>query len=161
MQHPSKYKGFSTSFLNEGEMLKFIINSLNRLYRLYRHQESGIRRFKSGIRRFTSFLKVASGGSVLGVNFGLGKNDHKKLAIRKKSTILGFLPSNFNTQLVMPVNSQEKNLAKIGGHLPPKIMVQRESQLYGTNGTCRDCTYTYRISRLQVSSVARLIRLGW
>ena len=62
------------------------------------------------------------------------KIDHKKLAIRKKSTILGFLPSNFNTQLVTPIHSQEMILAKIGGHLPPKIKVQRESQLYGTSG---------------------------
>ena len=66
---------------------------------------------------------------------GPSKIDHKKLAIRKKSTILGFLPSNINKQLAMPVRSQETFLAKIGGHLPPKIKVQRESQLYGTSGT--------------------------
>ena len=65
---------------------------------------------------------------------GLKKIDHKKLAIRKKSTILGFLPSNFSTQLVMPLCSQEIFLAKISGHLPPKIKVQREIELYGTSG---------------------------
>ena len=88
---------------------------------------------------------MASGGSPLfskwhpEVQFwegilGSEKNDPKKLAIRKKSTIFGFLPSNFNTQLVIPVQSQEKNLAKIGGHLPPKIKVQTEMQLAGTSG---------------------------
>ena len=66
--------------------------------------------------------------------FGPEKNDHKKLAIRKKSTILGFLPSNFNTQLAMPVRFQKKKLAKIGGHLPPKIKVQTGVQLAGTSG---------------------------
>ena len=65
---------------------------------------------------------------------GPKKNDHKKLAIRKKSTILGFLPSNFNTQLAMPVRFQKKKLAEIGGHLPPKIKVQRGIELYGTSG---------------------------
>ncbi len=66
---------------------------------------------------------------------GSEKNDHKNLAIRKESTILGFLPSNFNTQLITPIRLQENVLAKIGAHLPPKIKVQRESQLYGTSGT--------------------------
>ena len=56
---------------------------------------------------------------------GPSKIDHKKLAIRKKSTILGFLPSNFNTQLVTPLQLQEKFLVKIGGQSPPKIKVQR------------------------------------
>ena len=56
------------------------------------------------------FSKVASGGSVSGVIFGPEKNDHKKLAIRKKSTIFGFLPSNFTTQLAMPVKSQRKKI---------------------------------------------------
>ena len=65
---------------------------------------------------------------------GSEKNDHKKLAIRKKSTIFGFLPSNFNTQLVTPVHSQDKNLAKNGEHLPPKIKVQKRLELYGTSG---------------------------
>ena len=65
---------------------------------------------------------------------GSEKNDHKKLAIRKKSTILGFLPSNFNTQLVTPVRLQETNLAKNGEHLPPKIKVQKWLELYGTSG---------------------------
>ena len=101
-----------------------------------------------------NFSKVASGGSPLfskwhpEVQFwewilGSEKNDHKQLAIRKKPTILGFLPWNFNTQLVTPVHSQEKNLAKIGGHLPPKIKVQRESQLYGTNGMYINVLYKY------------------
>ena len=97
--------------------------------------EISIRRFKISIRRFTTF----SSNKHPEVQFpewflGLKKNDHKKLAIRKKSTILGFLPSNFNTQLVTPIRLQEIFLAKIDGHLPPKIKVQRESQLYGTNG---------------------------
>ena len=65
---------------------------------------------------------------------GPSKIDHKKLAIRKKSTILSFLPSNFNTQLAMPIRFQEKKLVKIGGHLPPKIKVQKRSELYGTSG---------------------------
>ena len=65
---------------------------------------------------------------------GPEKIDHKKLAIRKKSTILGFLPSNFKTQLVTPVRSQEKNLAKNGEHLPPKIKVQKWLELYRTSG---------------------------
>ena len=65
---------------------------------------------------------------------GSKKNDHKKLAIRKKSTILGFLPSNFNTRLAMPIPFQEKKLVKIGGHLPPKIKVRKRSELYGTSG---------------------------
>ena len=68
---------------------------------------------------------------------GSEKNDHKKLAIRKKSTILGFLPSNFNTQLVTPVRLQEKNLAKNGEHLPPKIKVQIWIEFYGTRGIYR------------------------
>ena len=93
---------------------------------------------------------------------GSEKNDHKKLAIRKKSTILGFLPSNFNTQLAMPVRFQEKKLVKIGCHLPPKIKVQTEMQLDGTSGmssnifiskflyslltTIRNWTYIYLIT---------------
>ena len=60
--------------------------------------------------------------------------DHKKLAIRKKSTILGFLPSNLNTQMVTPVRSQENLLAKNGEHLPPKIKVQKWLELYRTSG---------------------------
>ena len=52
--------------------------------------------------------KVASGGSIFGVIFELEKNDHQKLAIRKKSTIFGFLPSNFDTQLTLPIRSQGK-----------------------------------------------------
>ena len=100
---------------------------------------------KCGIRRFKSEIWVASGGSpffsnghpevqVLEWFFGSEKNDHKKLAIRKKSTILGFLPSNFNTQLAMPVRFQEKKLVEIGCHLPPEIKVQTEMQLDGTIG---------------------------
>ena len=50
---------------------------------------------------------VASGGSVLGVIFGPEKKAHKKLVIRKKSTILGFLPSNFTTKLVWSISLQE------------------------------------------------------
>ena len=47
---------------------------------------------------------------------GSKKNDHQKLAIRKKSTILGFLPSNFNTKLATLVGFQEK---KIGSNWLP------------------------------------------
>ena len=88
---------------------------------------------------------MASGGSPFFSNghpevqflepfLGSKKNDHKKLAIRKKSTILGVFSSNFNTQLATPVRFQGKKLVKIGGHLPPKIRVQREIELYGTSG---------------------------
>ena len=88
---------------------------------------------------------MASGGSPFFSNghpevqflepfLGSEKNDHKKLPIRKKSTILGFLPSNFNKQLAMPVRFQEKKLVKIGCHLPPKIKVQTGVQLAGTSG---------------------------
>ncbi len=78
---------------------------------------------------------------------GPSKIDHKKLAIRKKSTILGFLPSNFNTQLVTPVHSQEKNLAKNGEHLPPKIKVQKRAELYGTSGMCKSYLHVLHLNR--------------
>ena len=66
--------------------------------------------------------------------FGPEKNDYKKLAIRKKSTILGFLPSNFNMKLATPVPFQEKKLVQIGCHLLPEIKVQTEMQFDGTSG---------------------------
>ena len=75
---------------------------------------------------------MASGGSPFFSNghpevqflepfLGSKKNDHKKLVIRKKSAILEVFSSNFNTQLATHIRSQEKNLAKIGEHLPQKL----------------------------------------
>ena len=63
------------------------------------------------------------------------KIDHQKLPIRKKSTILGFLTPNFNTKLVIPVQSQKKNLGKNGCHLPHKIKVQRDTLAENECGT--------------------------
>ena len=100
------------------------------------------------------FSKVASGGSISGVIFGPEKNDHKKLAIRKKSTILGFLPSDFNTQLAMPIELQKKKLWKWVVIYLPKL---RSKEIWNSTGQAVYSGYISIFITLKCVNISRLL----
>ena len=67
-------------------------------------------------------------------NFGAKKKLPKKLAHRKKSTILRILDSNFKLKLAIQKNSGSRNFRKIRYLEPPQIDLRTRPKLGGTNG---------------------------
>ena len=79
----------------------------------------------------------AAGGEILRPEmeqFWGQKKLPKKLAHRKKSTILRILDSNFKLKLAIQKNSGSRNYRKIRYLEPPQIDLRTRPKLVGTNG---------------------------